>query len=948
MAMADKAKALTKELAELKADIDKSVERAACRLVRDVEKKYSEARQELEDLRQHQIAVMTRRRHADAKAEAVAAEARASIQKLEGDVAVFKNSLAQALRDSAMEKNVVRDLRRENGVLRGLLTKSKSAIAELDAERDELLDAVAEEEERACAAEAAARAAEVDAADARQQLECEAAEAAAELDAAQSELDTASYERKLLALKLARAQARKEDLLAPPPRAHLSRDEQLEVSRDAERQRTSRRRTWLKGVLVTYSFTMADVAWVVADLEKTEELFKTKPVITEHIKRVRMLMKTIERDHLGQRLALFMHFEMHLTTEKIARINSAGSMAYSRSTDSNSRCVIAYNPFVKSDVVKMPRLAPPRSKLQPLVQEVAASLGITPAENGRVATLSFTTVVQEMLSQDVGLGDMPPLPFFMGGAHDYPICVSTDATGFGKQQLTTSIARNPYRSKSANLNRFLGLGNCDDGRSGKRRLLGPNLDTINEYFHARRDGRLVPLEIEVSGQLTCVEVKPHLLVTDDLSSVRHTEHIANSGLCGCSREKALRVIPKKPANVAEMRRMLKEDCISHTLAQRVNWSHTPRRGQSLPDPCTHAGCKFGKNPSFIPQEYRSLLDDEAKLEADDSKAGRSRFSKWRMAHAHAHSNVQPGKYGAPFFEHDLDDQIFDPLHNAELGLPKTPWKHGVLFNASDEGREQISAKLAEFKHPLDCRRKEDGRVRQDKWFTGAAWRTFVMGERGSPGGPRALANLVMILAEDLQQNGVSVDGEGRVLPPALEADNSAPPPAAKKKKASSRDAFLSRTQATAATATSTAVTPAAALATQARAQRIPSDFERACDPQDLQIIHDVYGSRAQELPSHVSFFRHFCYFRSGGNLLYGWHPCYFRSNVRSAQSLICLAMLCADSDQYSVGLRCVLCMVPRLQAQHSVHVRDGAQRGACVRQHAQGHRHASHLRATYH
>ena len=65
---------------------------------------------------------------------------------------------------------------------------------------------------------------------------------------------------------------------------------------------------------------------------------------------------------------------------------------------------------------------------------------------------------------------------------------------------------------------------------------------------------------------------------------------------------------------------------------------------------------------------------------------------------------------------------------------------------------------------------------------GAAWRTFVMGERGSPGGPRALANLVMILAEDLQQNGVSVDGEGRVLPPALEADNSAPPPAAKKKR----------------------------------------------------------------------------------------------------------------------------------------------------------------------
>ena len=95
-----------------------------------------------------------------------------------------------------------------------------------------------------------------------------------------------------------------------------------------------------------------------------------------------------------------------------------------------------------------------------------------------------------------------------------------------------------------------------------------------------------------------------------------------------------------------------------------------------------------------------------------------------MEHAHAHSNIQPGTYGAPMYEHDMDDQIFDPLHNAELGLPKTAWKYGILNNASDDGRDQISNKLAEFKHRLDCRRKETVRLRQDKSFTGAAWRTF--------------------------------------------------------------------------------------------------------------------------------------------------------------------------------------------------------------------------------
>ena len=204
-----------------------------------------------------------------------------------------------------------------------------------------------------------------------------------------------------------------------------------------------------------------------------------------------------------------------------------------------------------------------------------------------------------------------------------------------------------------------------------------------------------------------------MILINDLSAVRHCEHLANSGLCGCAREKALREIPKKPANIQEMKRALKEDCVSLTYAQRVNWSHTPPKGKTLPEACTHPGCNFGKNFALVPQEYDALLCKEAELRADDSKKGRKRFSDWRMVHAHAHSNVQPGKYGAPMFHHDLDDQILDPLHAAELGLPKTPWKHGVLNTASDDGLEQISNKLAEFKHRLDCNRKETGRVRAD-------------------------------------------------------------------------------------------------------------------------------------------------------------------------------------------------------------------------------------------
>lgn len=112
-------------------------------------------------------------------------------------------------------------------------------------------------------------------------------------------------------------------------------------------------------------------------------------------------------------------------------------------------------------------------------------------------------------------------------------------------------------------------------------------------------------------------------------------------------------------------------------------------------------------------------------------------------------------------QHHLDHQILDPLHYSELGIPKTPWKHGVLNNASDDARDAISAQLKAWKHPLDCRRKDDNRCRAQKWFTGEAWGSFCAGHGGSPGGPVAIATIALIIADDMQQRGVS-KGSGEV------------------------------------------------------------------------------------------------------------------------------------------------------------------------------------------
>ena len=228
-----------------------------------------------------------------------------------------------------------------------------------------------------------------------------------------------------------------------------------------------------------------------------------------------------------------------------------------------------------------------------------------------------------------------------------------------------------------------------------------------------------------------------------------------------------------------------------------------------------------------------MLAMEAKLAAVKDKGGPAAFAKWRIqGHAHSHYNVQPGMFGCPFLWHHFDRQILDPLHLSELGKPKTPWKHGILVNASDDARGAISDQLALWRHPLDTRRKDNNRVRAQKWFTGETWATFCAGKGGSPGGPVAIATLVLIIAKDLQTRGVDQGMETAVDKPADKP----------KPKAGKRNANLANFAAATAAAATTAGT-----ASEPTLKHIPTALELAADPAELQIIRDLYGSRAQTL-----------------------------------------------------------------------------------------------------
>ena len=58
-------------------------------------------------------------------------------------------------------------------------------------------------------------------------------------------------------------------------------------------------------------------------MKNVDALFKTKPICTAYIRRVRKLFNTLQHGILGQGFALFLHYDMHLSLDKISRINGA-------------------------------------------------------------------------------------------------------------------------------------------------------------------------------------------------------------------------------------------------------------------------------------------------------------------------------------------------------------------------------------------------------------------------------------------------------------------------------------------------------------------------------------------------------------------------------------------------------------------------------------------------
>ena len=659
---------------------------------------------------------------------------------------------------------------------------------------------------------------------------------------------------RLLEKRLERAEARvqKTRTLAKVPESRTP-EQWARLKAEAAKKAQRRERMAIGAFLDSHEWRLPDLAAELSKRGLLASLADTEPGTALHIARVQQLMSDLERRDFGTEFGLYLHFEMQLTLPKVHRVMQAASKKYCAATNRYEAKALWYDKHRTNTLVKVPRICPPVYKLQKVCNHIYQQLGTQLADDGRIAYKSLGVVMQELLARDCGKYEMPSLATFAARELSLPIVFSWDATGFGNQQFTTLVINNPYTPQSAQLLHILGLGNCSDGRDGSRRLMGTNLPIMNQMFAAQRN--------DLSWQIGEAKVNLEPSVVCDVSALRHCEHMANAGWCCCPREAALRKVPVKPDTVDEMMPLL-ATCESPKFHKRCVWSHNNIPGESLPRPCTAPGCTFAHNPETALAEQTAMYEFEVELLKDQTRAGKKKHLDWRKQHWLTHGNIQPGKFGEPLLHHDLDSQLLDPLHYAKLGIPKTPWKHGLLNNASDDARETISEQLKAWGHPLDTRRKEDNRVRRQKWFTGEAWGSFCGGKGGSPGGPIAIAALVKIVADDLETRGVS-DGSGVIGADDSDIDGAQ---IATGGGAGSGDGGAGsaggrggarggrgrgrggRGRANFVRAANVRAIPVQdAEEADAELPYVPTALERAADPAHLELIRSRYGSRAPTL-----------------------------------------------------------------------------------------------------
>ena len=305
------------------------------------------------------------------------------------------------------------------------LVVRKAAAEEVEAAREAAAAAAAAQEDaqrRAAALQedleimgGFAEALDVQIADAREEAEAAREEVvqehAARKEAEEKVLD-GDYANFLLERRLGRAQVKADELGAWRPPAGVDDDSYAQLSREAQRQRRSRDRIYLRGLFASRDFDLEALASALDEQWEDDSgpsqlerlVLTTRRGYALHCRLVRSLMARIESEQFGLEFGLALYFEHGLTLDRILRITQSASKHYNRQRDRYEAVTLLGDRDGSGCKVAVPRLAPPRSQLEPAINFVKSLLHIETAESGKLAYRDFDECMRELVLEDTGTG----------------------------------------------------------------------------------------------------------------------------------------------------------------------------------------------------------------------------------------------------------------------------------------------------------------------------------------------------------------------------------------------------------------------------------------------------------------------------------------------------------------------------------------------------------------
>lgn len=179
-------------------------------------------------------------------------------------------------------------------------------------------------------------------------------------------------------------------------------------------------------------------------------------------------------------------------------------------------------------------------------------------------------------------------------------------------------------------------------------------------------------------------------------------------------------------------------------------------------------CKFKDCDSYNKAPFATVAAKEARAEeiAEAKRAAKTPAEKNAVAaqalkFASKHGHQREGQ--VPVSNLGMDRWVPELLHLLFLNVPKSLFKWLIVKNLhSATQRQAASDLLKRIGCPLDLRTKEEGRRKEDAWFSGAKWQKVVEGDDKNPGGlPTVICSLVVIMEMEMEPQSDAVQKKAR-------------------------------------------------------------------------------------------------------------------------------------------------------------------------------------------